>query len=53
MGEWRENSVDARRGDKVTELLNWVVVRKGDVVRRKERWEKLKGSVSTAFLREA
>ena len=37
IGECRENSIDTQRGDKVTELLNWVVVRKGDVVRRKER----------------
>jgi hypothetical protein len=37
----------------VTELLNWVAVRKGDIVRRKERWGKLKRSASTAFLHEA
>jgi hypothetical protein len=53
IGEYRENSIDTQRGDEVTELLNWVVVRKGDIVRRKERWGKLKRSAYTAFLYEA
>jgi len=42
IGEWGENSVGAQRGDKVAELLKWLEVRKGDIVRRRERWGETK-----------